>query len=166
LRTVFGPEYAKRFAIRLWDGTRIASQQAPEFTLQVNQPGALRTAFHPPVDLNAGRAFAAGMLEIAGDAEAAIDVMMRATQKQLAATLARLLLMLRRLPNATRRHCARRVSPGAVTRCGATAQQLVSTTTNPSSFIARFSTRIWCIRADGARWSCVPRESSALALPE
>ena len=99
LRALFGAEYAQRFAIRLWDGTEIPANGEAAFTLVVNHPGALRTAFKPPVDLNAGRAFAAGLLDIEGDMEAAIDAMMTVTD-QRAAGIVRLAGLLRKLPAA------------------------------------------------------------------
>jgi cyclopropane-fatty-acyl-phospholipid synthase len=99
LRSVFGHDYARRFAIRLWEGTFIPAQEERSFTLYVNDPGALRAAFRPPVDLNAGRAFAAGLLDVEGDAEAAVDAMMAAMERPAIGTMARLALLLRRLPS-------------------------------------------------------------------
>lgn len=96
----FGDAYARRFSIRLWEGTLIPAQDVPRFTLLVNHPGALRTAFRPPVDLNAGRAFAAGLLDVEGDAEAVIDEMMLAMERTAVSSAARLALLLRRLPAA------------------------------------------------------------------
>jgi cyclopropane-fatty-acyl-phospholipid synthase len=100
LRSIFGDDYARRFAIRLWEGTLIPAQDRRLFTLAVNHPGALRTAFKPPVDLNAGRAFAAGLLDVEGDAEAAIDAMMAVIERPAIGTMARLAMLLRRLPAA------------------------------------------------------------------
>ncbi len=100
LRRIFGERYAQRFGIRLWDGTEIPASREPLFTLHVNHPGALRTAFRPPVDLNAGRAFAAGLLDVAGDAEAAFDELMRTLQRPAGSALVQLSLLLRRLPAA------------------------------------------------------------------
>ena len=98
LRSVFGQTYARGFSIRLWEGTLIAAQGEPRFTLCVNHPGALREAFRPPIDLNAGRAFASGLLDVEGDVEAAIDVMMAVMDRPAIGTVARLSLLLRRLP--------------------------------------------------------------------
>jgi cyclopropane-fatty-acyl-phospholipid synthase len=98
LRSVFGQQYARQFAIRLWDGTLIPAQERQLFTLCVNEPGALRTAFKPPVDLNAGRAFAAGLLDVEGDVEAAIDAMMSMLERPAIGTMAKLAMLLRRLP--------------------------------------------------------------------
>lgn len=97
---MFGERYAYNFAIRLWEGTRIPAQEQQLFTLCVNDPGALRTAFKPPVDLNAGRALAAGLLDVEGDVEAAIDAMMMAMNRPAIGTMARLAFLLRRLPAA------------------------------------------------------------------
>jgi cyclopropane-fatty-acyl-phospholipid synthase len=99
LRALFGERYAQRFAIRLWDGTEIPATGTRAFTLTVNHPGALRTAFKPPIDLNAGRAFAAGLLDVEGDMEAAIDEMMSVMERPKPDAL-RLAMLLRRLPNA------------------------------------------------------------------
>ncbi|HEY9179371.1 MAG TPA: cyclopropane-fatty-acyl-phospholipid synthase family protein [Candidatus Baltobacteraceae bacterium] len=98
LRSIFGETYARHFAIKLWEGTLIPAQEQRQFTLCVNAPGALRAAFKPPVDLNAGRAFAAGLLDVEGDVEAAIDAMMTVLERPAIGTLAKLALLLRRLP--------------------------------------------------------------------
>jgi len=104
LRAVFGERYARGFAIRLWDGTLIPAAGQCLFTLQINHAGALRTAFKPPIDLNAGRAFAAGLLDVEGDVEAAVDEMRHVTQPPSGAALMRLTMLLRRLPNAPLPH--------------------------------------------------------------
>lgn len=101
LRLLFRERYARRFSIRLWDGTEIPAQETSQFTFVVKHPGALRTAFKPPVDLNAGRAFAAGLLDIEGDVEAAVDEMMHAIERPGGAALLQLMVLLRRLPVAT-----------------------------------------------------------------
>ncbi len=98
LRSIFGDDYARRFAIRLWDGTEIPATDERLFTLQVNHPGALRTAFKPPVDLNSGRAFAAGLLDVDGDMEAAVEQMLHVMERPSGAALVRLAMLLRRLP--------------------------------------------------------------------
>jgi cyclopropane-fatty-acyl-phospholipid synthase len=100
LQAIFGDDYARRFSVRLWDGTQIRAREQPSFTLLVNHPGALRTAFRPPVDLNAGRAFAAGLLDIDGDIEAAVDAIVRRLSQRAGPHLLRLVLSLRRLPKA------------------------------------------------------------------
>jgi cyclopropane-fatty-acyl-phospholipid synthase len=99
LRAIFDERYAREFEIRLWDGTIIPAAEVRLFTLRVNHAGALRTAFKPPIDLNAGRAFAAGLLDIDGDIEAAVDELLHVMeQKSAAPKLLRLRMLLRRLP--------------------------------------------------------------------
>jgi cyclopropane-fatty-acyl-phospholipid synthase len=98
LRCIFGDAYARQFAIRLWEDTFIPAQEQQRFTLCVNEPGALRMAFKPPIDLNAGRAFAAGLLDVEGDMEAAIDAMMAAMESPALGNVAKLTMLLRRLP--------------------------------------------------------------------
>jgi cyclopropane-fatty-acyl-phospholipid synthase len=100
LRLIFGERYAQCFSIRLWDGTVVPSAGTSAFTLFVNDPGALRTAFKPPIDLNAGRAFTAGLLDVDGDVEAAVDELLHATRRPSGAALVQLSLLLRRLPAA------------------------------------------------------------------
>ncbi|MDQ2872025.1 MAG: cyclopropane-fatty-acyl-phospholipid synthase family protein [Candidatus Eremiobacteraeota bacterium] len=98
LRLLFGEAYARTFAIRLWDGTEIPGEERTDFTLLVNTPGAIRSAFSPPVDLNAGRAFAAGLLECEGDMEAAVDAMYVALNRFSKTSIPRMLTLLARLP--------------------------------------------------------------------
>jgi cyclopropane-fatty-acyl-phospholipid synthase len=100
LRSIFGEDYARTFAIRFWEGTTVPARDEHRFTLCVNHPGALRTAFKPPVDLNAGRAFAAGLLDVEGDVEAAVDTMMAVMERPAMGTVAKLAVLLRRLPAA------------------------------------------------------------------
>jgi len=87
--------------VRLSDSRLLPSRNGTVFTLIVNDPGALRAAFRPPVDLNAGRAFAAGLLDIEGDVETAIDTFYRATLNLSRSTLVRLAFQLRKLPHAS-----------------------------------------------------------------
>ncbi len=68
--------------------------------MHVNHPGALRTAFKPPVDLNAGRAFTAGLLDVSGDVEAAVDELLDVMRTPSGPALLRLTMLLRRLPTA------------------------------------------------------------------
>src|SRR5438270_5927613 len=101
LETVFGNEFLDGFAVRLSDSRVLPSRNGTAFTLLVNDPGALRAAFRPPVDLNAGRAFAAGILDIEGDVERAIDAFYRATINLSRGALVRLAFQLRNLPLAS-----------------------------------------------------------------
>jgi len=98
LRRLFGEEYAREFDIALWEGTRVESSERPRFTLLVNAPGALRAAFMPPLDLSVGRAFGAGLLEIEGDLELAVDALYRAGASLEPRGVIQLLTLMRRLP--------------------------------------------------------------------
>ena len=97
LQLLFEERYARDFSIRLWTGATVAATGQSRFTLAVNAPYALRSAFTPPIDLNPGRAFANGLIDISGDLEAGVDALMSALARlprrsfgRLAATLARL----------------------------------------------------------------------------
>jgi cyclopropane-fatty-acyl-phospholipid synthase len=98
LRLLFGEAYAREFGIRLWEGTRVAAEGEERFVLLVNGPGALRTAFTPPIDLSAGRAFGAGVLDVEGDLEHAVDTLYRASAALRPGSAFRLMQLLRRLP--------------------------------------------------------------------
>jgi cyclopropane-fatty-acyl-phospholipid synthase len=98
LRLIFGERCARDFSIVLWDGTVLAAQHESRFTLHVNDAGALRFAFRSPVDLNAGRAFVAGLLDCDGDIEAAVDELYSALERFPKRKLPRLLVLLLRLP--------------------------------------------------------------------
>ncbi|MGH7737342.1 MAG: class I SAM-dependent methyltransferase [Candidatus Tyrphobacter sp.] len=96
LATLFGDDYERRFGVALWDGTRVGPQQP--FTLVVRHPGALRAALRAPVELSAGRAFAAGLLECEGNVEAAVDALMLAASSLDAARVVRIWRLTQRLP--------------------------------------------------------------------
>lgn len=98
LRLVFGNAYGREFGVRLWDGTRVDSNENPRFVLVVGAPGALRAAFTPPVDLSIGRVFGAGLLDVEGDLEEFVDAMFRAVSSLTPARVVRLIGALRRLP--------------------------------------------------------------------
>ncbi len=98
LRLIFGEAYARNFSVRLWDGTSVAAERTSLFTLGVISAGALRAAFTPPVDLHAGRAFAAGLLTVDGDVEASVDEMYSALERLRKPQLLPLLKLLLRLP--------------------------------------------------------------------
>lgn len=100
LRLIFGDRYARDFSIALWDGTVITAEHESRFTLRVNHPGALRLAFRPPVDLNAGRAFVAGLIDCDGEIEAAVDEFQKALDRLPKRSLPLLLGLLMRLPKA------------------------------------------------------------------
>jgi cyclopropane-fatty-acyl-phospholipid synthase len=98
LRLIFGTAYAREFGVRLWDGTHVGASQSTRFVLNVTTPGALRAAFAPPLELSAGRAFGAGLLDVDGDLEAAVDLLYRAGTSLRAGDAMKLYRMLRRLP--------------------------------------------------------------------
>lgn len=100
LRVLFGKSYVRDFGIALWDGTRIRGSGAERFLLRIEAPGALRVAFAPPFDLSAGRAFGAGVLDVEGDLEHAIDTLYRAGESLRVLDRMRFARILRRLPKA------------------------------------------------------------------
>ncbi|HEY1680415.1 MAG TPA: cyclopropane-fatty-acyl-phospholipid synthase family protein [Candidatus Tumulicola sp.] len=57
-----------------------ASGPATRFTLCIKHPAALRAMLRRPVDLAAGRAFVAGLIDVEGDLELAIDSLLRVTE--------------------------------------------------------------------------------------
>ncbi len=99
LRAFFQEAYALEFGVLLWDGTRVPAANVERFVLRVNAPGALRTALTPPIDLAVGRAFGAGLLDVDGDLERAIDSLYRAGATLRPSGIVRLVRLLRRLPN-------------------------------------------------------------------
>ncbi len=98
LQLLFEERYARDFSIRLWTGATVAATGQSRFTLAVNAPYALRAAFTPPIDLNPGRAFANGLIDISGDLEAGVDALMSALARLPRKSLARLAAILARLP--------------------------------------------------------------------
>src|SRR5579875_2559591 len=98
LRLLFGERYARQFGVRLWDGTSVPAAERSRFVFVVNDPGALRAALRPPVDLSAGRAFAAGLIDVEGDVEGAVDEIAEAAAHLGSLRAAALALRLRQLP--------------------------------------------------------------------
>jgi len=101
LRLIFRDAFARDFGVALWDGTRIRAASGERFVLRVNSSAALRVALTPPLDLAAGRAFGAGLLEVDGDLESAVDALFVARNAMGPFDLFRLVRLLRRLPKAT-----------------------------------------------------------------
>jgi cyclopropane-fatty-acyl-phospholipid synthase len=97
LRLVFGDAYGRTIGVRLWDGTRVTGS-SERCILIINEPGALRAAFRAPLDLNAGRAFVAGLIGCDGDVEYAVGALVHAVGRIKALRAAKLILLLRRLP--------------------------------------------------------------------
>jgi cyclopropane-fatty-acyl-phospholipid synthase len=99
LEAIFGDAFRRDFAVRLWDGTTLPStSDRTDFTLLVNTPGALRSAFTPPLDRSAGATFVAGGLDVTGDLTAAIARLNAANVSRTTLQKARIALMLLRLP--------------------------------------------------------------------
>jgi cyclopropane-fatty-acyl-phospholipid synthase len=101
LRLIFREDFARGFGVRLWDGTRIRASGEERFVLVVNSAGALRAALTPQFDLAAGRTFGAGLLDVDGDLENAVDALFRARSAMHGITVLRLMRLLRRLPKTT-----------------------------------------------------------------
>ncbi|MDQ6826092.1 MAG: cyclopropane-fatty-acyl-phospholipid synthase family protein [Candidatus Eremiobacteraeota bacterium] len=100
LRMLFADHYARNFSVELWDGSRVPSTGASKFTLKINSPGALRLALRPPVDLNAGRALAANLLDCEGDLEAAMHTLYQSINAFRRSSALKLYSLLLRLPRA------------------------------------------------------------------
>jgi len=98
LAKIFREDLGRRLAVRLWDGTQVpaCSDRAPAFI--VNAPYALRAALTPPLDLNPGRAFVSGLIDVEGDIVDAVDVFMRGLGRISNAAAVPLLGQLLRLP--------------------------------------------------------------------
>ena len=109
LEAIFGDAFRRDFAVRLWDGTTLpTTTDRTDFTLLVNTPGALRSAFTPPLERNAGGTFVTGGLDVEGDLTAAITRLNAANDSRTALQKVRIALLLLRLPRDPRR-----VPPGA-----------------------------------------------------
>jgi cyclopropane-fatty-acyl-phospholipid synthase len=103
LEAIFGEAFRRDFAVRLWDGVTLPSTTGrTDFTLLVNTPGALRSAFTPPLERNAGTTFLTGGLDVEGDLTAAIARLNAAQHSRSAMQKARIALLLVRLPRESR----------------------------------------------------------------
>jgi cyclopropane-fatty-acyl-phospholipid synthase len=99
LEAIFGDAYRRDFAVRLWDGTSLPSTTArSDFTLLVNTPGALRSAFTPPLDRNAGATFISGGLDVEGDLTKAIAALNAASVSRTRMQKLHIALLLARFP--------------------------------------------------------------------
>jgi len=99
LEALFAKDFLRDFDVRLPDGTTLASKTAKHrFTFVLNTPGALRTAFTPPIDRNAGSAFVSGALDVEGDLAAAIDALNVASSGRSILDQARIALLMQKLP--------------------------------------------------------------------
>jgi cyclopropane-fatty-acyl-phospholipid synthase len=77
LRELFGPPEGRTFAVRYWDDTieRGSSGPAPDFTLVLRHPGALRHMFYPPSELRLAEAYLRDDYDIEGNIEAAVGLL-------------------------------------------------------------------------------------------
>lgn len=109
LEAIFGASFRRDFDVRLWDGTTLPSRtDRHDFTFIVNTPGALRSAFTPPLERNVGAAFISGTIDVEGNLTATIARLNAANDQHSALQRARIGLLLLRLPRE-----ARPAPPGA-----------------------------------------------------
>jgi cyclopropane-fatty-acyl-phospholipid synthase len=112
LAALYGERFRHDFDVRLWDGSVLASVTAKRnYTFVVNTPGALRTAFTPPLERNAGATFINGELDVEGDLSAAIADLNAGNDGRSPLATAKIALLLAKLPRE-----ARPVPPGAELR--------------------------------------------------
>lgn len=79
IQDIVGSAHSDNFAVRLWDGTTWEAKpgQPPRFTLILQHPGALRSMFLPPSDLNLGEAYIYNDFDIEGEIEAVFPLAQR-----------------------------------------------------------------------------------------
>lgn len=101
LTQLFGAPGARPFRVRYWEGT-VEGPDAPgavEFTLLLNDPGALRAMLLPPTERSVGEAYLGDLCDVEGDMEAAVAEVAPVLGELLTpGRLARLLPRLLRLP--------------------------------------------------------------------
>jgi cyclopropane-fatty-acyl-phospholipid synthase len=97
LDELFGDRLGRDIGVQLWDGTAVVPDRAA-FILDVNAPFALRAAFTPPLDVNPGKAFVEGWLDVVGNLEMAIDELERSVARLSKVTLMKIVGQLARLP--------------------------------------------------------------------
>lgn len=71
LELIFGPVGDRRFAVRFWNGEVDTPQGDTDFTLALDDAGALRRMLLPPSELRITEAFIRGDFDILGNAESA-----------------------------------------------------------------------------------------------
>ncbi len=100
LLDLFGPPERRTFAVVFWDGSREQpGDRAPEFTLVLRRPDALRRMLLPPSELTLAETYLRGDIEIEGDPGAATGVADDLSALLTAlARLARVTLRLQALP--------------------------------------------------------------------
>jgi cyclopropane-fatty-acyl-phospholipid synthase len=103
LEAIFGESFRRDFSIRLWDGTTLPSLTGrSDFTFVVNTPTALRSAFTPPLERNAGAAFVAGAIDVEGDLPACITLLNTVGAQRTKVQTARIAWLLLRMPRGAR----------------------------------------------------------------
>lgn len=103
LEAIFGESFRRDFSVRLWDGTTLPSlTDRSDFTFVVNTPGALRAAFTPPLEKNAGAAFVTGAIDVEGDLTACIARLNEAGAHRSKLQTAKIGLLLLRMPRGER----------------------------------------------------------------
>src|SRR5690348_9671852 len=79
LQDLFGLSSQHNFAVRLWDGTtwqpETGREAPPRFTLVLQHPGALRSMFLPPNELNLFEAYVYNDFDVEGDIESLLAML-------------------------------------------------------------------------------------------
>ena len=79
LQDLFGSSQEHNFAVRLWDGTtwkpEPGNKEPPRFTLVLQQPGAIRSMFLPPSELNLFEAYIFNNFDVEGDIESLFEML-------------------------------------------------------------------------------------------
>jgi cyclopropane-fatty-acyl-phospholipid synthase len=79
LQDVFSSYRSPNVAVRLWDGTtwkpEPGSEEPPRFTLVLQHPGALRSMFLPPSELNLFEAYIYNDFDVEGDIESLFAIL-------------------------------------------------------------------------------------------
>jgi cyclopropane-fatty-acyl-phospholipid synthase len=79
LQDLFGSSSQHNFAVRLWDGTiwkpEPGNNEPPSFTLVLQHPGALRSMFLPPSELNLFEAYIYNDFDVEGDIESLFAIL-------------------------------------------------------------------------------------------
>jgi cyclopropane-fatty-acyl-phospholipid synthase len=79
LQDLFGSSQEHNFAVRLWDGTtwkpEPGNKEPPRFTLVLQHPGAIRSMFLPPSELNLFEAYIFNNFDVEGDIESLFEML-------------------------------------------------------------------------------------------
>lgn len=74
LEHLFAGYTPRNFAVRLWEGSFWGNRLAPQFTLVLQHPGALRAMFLSASELSLGESYIYDDFDIEGDIEAAVQL--------------------------------------------------------------------------------------------